>query len=321
MAEKPEAQDVDEVTAAEAAVEDDLEIEVVDDTPEEDRDKSPMPREVVQELESDELEEYTGKVKSRLKQMKKVWHDERREKEQARREQEAAINYAKQIQAENKRLKATLSSGERQLVDTYKSAAEGQLSSAQAALRAAMDADDNEAAVKAQTDIASASYRLEQAKAYRPTLQEAEEDVTSEQEVPVQARVTDPKTIAWQERNEWWGSDRVMTGAAFGLHQDLLDKHGQGFVGTDEYWETIDNTMHRRFPEYFSEEDGSTNGSGKPATPRKKSKPANVVTPASRTTSVKKVRLTKSQAAVARKFGLTNEQYAREQLKLDQMES
>ena len=97
--------EIEESKAKGGEVEDQLEIEVEDDTPEQDRGREPMPKEVVDELEQDELEEYSDKVKVRLKQMKKVWHDERRAKEAAYREQQEAIDFARRVAEENKRLK------------------------------------------------------------------------------------------------------------------------------------------------------------------------------------------------------------------------
>jgi hypothetical protein len=119
----------DEKEQASAAA-DNFEIEIEDDTPEEDRDRQPLPKEMVDELEDDELEEYSDGVKTRLKQMKKVWHDERRAKDQALREQQEAISYAKQMQEENRALKGRLSTGEQHFIDTYKSAAELELDNA-----------------------------------------------------------------------------------------------------------------------------------------------------------------------------------------------
>jgi hypothetical protein len=95
------------------SVEDKFEIEIEDDTPAEDRNKEPMPKEIVEELEQDELEEYSDKVKLRLKQMKKVWHDERRAKEAAYREQQEAVTLAKRVMGENERLKKQYTAGEK----------------------------------------------------------------------------------------------------------------------------------------------------------------------------------------------------------------
>lgn len=312
-----------EVDATEGGDEGKLEIEVVDDTPEEDRGKAPMPKEIVDELESDELGEYTGKVKLRMKQLKKTWHDERRAKDRALREQQEAINYAKKMQEENARLKNTLSSGEKQLLDTYKAAAELEIDSAKRDYKAAYEEGDADKVAAAQQKMASANYKFEQAKAYVPTLQREEPPVDFPQPATQTPQKIDTKTAEWQERNEWWGSNEEMTGTAFGLHQRLLRDKGQGFVGTDEYWNEIDQTMSRRFPEYFGEETQNANANGKThsASKRTPTRPATVVAPASRSTTSKKVRLTATQINLAKKFGLTPEQYAREQIKLTEMEN
>jgi hypothetical protein len=121
----------------------------------------------------------------------------------------------------------------------------------------------------------------------------------------------DPKTVAWQERNTWWGVDEEMTSLALGYHQKLERQYGSQYVGTDEYWKRIDETMRKRFPENFEEEEiKTTNGGGKPVT--RTEKPATVVAPASRSTSSKKIVLKQSQLMIAKKLGLTPEQYARE---------
>ena len=126
------------------------ELEVEDDTPEEDRGREPLPKEIVDELEADELDDYSEKVKVRLKQMKKVWHDERREKEQAYREQQEALAFAQQVAEENKRLKAYVDSGTQQYMTMANQAAEAKLDKARRDLKAAQEAFDADAIVAAQ---------------------------------------------------------------------------------------------------------------------------------------------------------------------------
>jgi hypothetical protein len=284
-------------------------IEVEDDTPPEDRNRAPLPKELVEELEADELEDYSDKVKIRLKQMKKVWHDERREKERALREGQEALSVAQRAIEENKRLKSTLSYGEQSLISSYKTTAEWEANEARRAYKEAYEAGDSDKVVQAQEQLTAASYKLEQLRNYRPTLQ----DTNTEVELPqsqIQAPNLDAKTRAWQERNTWWGIDPEMTASALGLHQKLEKQYGNQFVGTDDYWRSIDTTMQKRFPEYFGEYDRSSSDN-KPAA-RAESRPATVVAPASRSTSSKKVVLRQSQIVLARKLGLTPEQYARE---------
>ena len=291
----------------------DDDIEIVDDTPKQDRGRQPMPKELVDELENDELDEYSGKVKTRLKQMKKVWHDERREKERAFREQQEAVTLAQKLVEENKRLKSNLSDGEKTLLDTYKQSAELQMAAAERMYRDAYESGDTDRVVEAQKKMNEAAYLQQQIASYRPshTLQSGDNEVN----VPQQAAkrpVLDAKTRAWQERNSWWGTDSEMTATALGLHQKLERERGAGFIGTDDYWQSIDTTMQRRYPEYFGDE--TDDGGGKPVSNSDR-KPATVVAPASRSRSAKKIVLKQSQLAIAKKLGLTPEQYAREYAK------
>jgi hypothetical protein len=288
------------------------EIEIEDDTPEADRGREPMPKELVEELEADELEEYSDKVKTRLKQMKKVWHDERREKEREMREKTEALSVAQRLIEENRKLKSTLSEGEQTLVGSFKQTAEFELEKARREYKDAYEAGDTDRVLDAQQKLSEAQYKLQQLAGYRPTLQDVEEDVQLTQQ-QVQIPQPDPKTMAWQERNTWWGTDPEMTASALGLHQRLINERGPQFAGTDEYWGVIDKTMRRRFSDYFGDE--MDNGDTKPTAREQKASP--VVAPASRTRSPKKIVLNKTQVSIAKRLGLTNEQYARELMKME----
>ena len=291
-----------------------VDIEVQDDTPEEDRGRTPLPKEIVEELEADELEEYSDKVKTRLKQMKKVWHDERRAKEAAFREQQEALTLAQQTIEENKRLKSRLSEGEKSFLDTARGAAELEMEMAKRAYKEAYEAGDSDKVVEAQAKLSEVNFKLQRIKDYRPSLQTPEIEVNSNQQQQVQVPRPDQKTLAWQERNTWFGVDEEMTSLALGLHQKLEKQYGKGFVGTDEYWDRVDTTIRKRFPEQFEEEEiKTTNGGGKPVT--RTDRPATVVAPASRSTSSKKIVLKQSQLNIAKRLGLTPEQYAREYAK------
>lgn len=310
MATKPDDDDFQWEVETDTPVSDEgdkPEIDVEDDTPEADRGREPMPKEIVDELEADELEEYSDKVKTRLKQMKKVWHDERREKEREAREKAEALAAAQRLLEENRQLKSTLSNGEMSLLESYKQSASYEAEAAKRAYREAYEAGDADKLVEAQEKLSEASYKLQQLNSYRPTLQAQETPVETPVQ-PVQAPQLDQKTVAWQERNTWYGTDAEMTASALGLHQKLMNERGPQYAGTDEYWTTIDKTMRRRFPEYFGEE----------AAPSRETKPAApVVAPASRSRSPKKIVLKQSQIAIAKKLGLTPEQYARELMKME----
>jgi hypothetical protein len=291
---------------------DDLDLEIEDDTPPQDRDRDPLPKEVVDELEKDNLEDYSERVKQRLAQMKKVWHDERRAKEAADREREEAIKYAKQIAEENKKLKTTLSSGEEEYIKAIGNSLEYQLAMAKRDYREAYDSGDTEKVIEAQAKMNDAQMRLSQVQQYKfqykNTLQEPEKDVYIQETKP-QAPKPDSRALNWQEKNTWFGKDEEMTSLALGVHEKLVRS---GIDPTsDEYYRRIDSTMQKRFPEYFGD---ATLDEEKPA---QRTKPSTVVAPATRSTAPKKVRLTKTQVALAKKFGLTPEQYARETLKLE----
>jgi hypothetical protein len=303
MAEEKEVQEQEQEIDIEDK-EKDFELEIEDDTPEQDRNRQPLPKEMVQDLEEDELEEYSEKVKTRLKQMKKVWHDERREKESALREQQEAINLAQNLVEENKKLKSRLTEGEKSLISTATSAAELEMEMAKRAYKEAYDSGDSDKIVETQEKLNNAGYRLQRLKGYRPPLQASENSVQNQ---PTQAAAPrlDQKTDSWRKQNTWFGQDEEMTATALGLHQKLEKQYGAQYIGTDEYWNTVNKTMQRRFPEYFGDEE--------PEKPQRTS--ATVVAPASRSTAPKKIVLKQSQLALAKKLGLTPEQYAREYAK------
>ena len=301
-----------EVKVETKAKDDELDLEIEDDTPAEDKGKEPLPQSVVEELEKDTLDDYSERVKQRMAQLKKVWHDERRAKEAADREREEAIKYAQHIAHENKKLKTTLSSGEEDYIKTIYGALSQQLEVAKRDYREAYDLGDPDKIVEAQAKMNDTQLRLSQVQNYRPqyknSLQEDENEVYIQQN---QSNVQKPdaKAVAWQGKNQWFGKDEEMTSLALGLHEKLV-RNGVNPT-SDEYYRRIDSTMQKRFPEYFGD------ATLDEETPAQRTKPSTVVAPATRSTAPKKVRLTKTQVALAKKFGLTPEQYARETLKLE----
>lgn len=296
------------------ATEDDkfeVEIEVVDDTPEYDQKRAPMPKEIVEKLEKDELEEYDDEVKEKLKQMKKVWHDERRAKEAALREQEEAVNYARKIGEENKKMRQMIQSGEKEYVETIQSSAAMQLEMAKRGYKEAYESGDVDQMMEAQQKLQEANLRLLRANSFKPTaLQEEKFEVQTQPERIQSAPKPDERAMDWQKQNRWFGANKVMTAMALGLHEELKD--GGVPVGSDEYYETLNKTMRRRFPEQFEE----TKEEEVPKAPTARPKQRTMVAPAVRTSSPQRVRLTETQMGLSRKLGLTPEQYAIELKKL-----
>ena len=290
-----------------------FEIEIEDDTPPEDRNREPMPKEIVEKLEKDDdLDKYTDDTKEKIKQLKKVWNDERREKDAAHRERQAAIDTASKLLAENKRMREMLNSGQKDFIAASQQSAELQLEMAKKAYREAYDAGDTDKIIDAQQAIAQATLEVDKIKNYQPAPLQEESFVVQREEQQVQQPRVDHKLAAWQERNTWFGQDEEMTASALGLHEKLK-KQGV-VVGSDEYYALLDKTIRKRFPENFGDAEVVE---AKPKEEAPKAKPSTVVAPATRSTASKPLKLKTSQVNIAKKLGLTPEQYARELIKLE----
>jgi len=311
--EKAEYQFPDEVDSKGVATSPEIEFEIEDDTPAEDRNREPMPKDIVDDLEQDDLSKYDTATKEKFKQMRKVWHDERRAKESAYREQQEALELARRVVDENRRMKNMLATGEKEYVTSIQSTANLELEMAKRAYKDAYDNGDSDGLVNAQQSMQEANIKIAQAKAFKlPPLQDGENDVQRQQEQYQQpaAPVPDARAQAWRNSNDWFGADEEMTASALGLHEKL--KRNGVVVGSDEYYSTLDKTIRRRFSEYF-EETEPENTSSK-STP---SKMSTVVAPATRSTSSNKIKMTIRQVALAKKLGLSNEQYAIAMKKLE----
>ena len=320
MADREEFKFPDEVEAQAKAAPDNEEfsIEVIDDMPPEDRAHAkPMPKEIVENLEKDELDQYSDDVKERFKQMKKVWNDERRAKEAAAREREEALKFAQAQMEENKRLKQRLGVGERVFIQEVTKAANTELAVAKDKLKQAYESGDAENIATAQEALTDAKLRLKQYEGFRPSLQDEDQRVQENYQVTTPqapAPAIDPKADAWKRNNTWFGVDEEMTALALGLHEKLV-RSGVDPRG-DEYYQQIDATMRRRFPEAFEDAE-ETRPQREVAKTATKSKPSTNVAPVTRGTAPRQIRLTATQVALAKKLGLSNEQYARELMKLE----
>jgi hypothetical protein len=295
---------------------DDIEIEIEDDTPPQDKGRRPSQPEFVEQLEKDELDEYSKEAKQKIDGFRKIYHDERREKERALREQQEAIDLAKKLYEENKQLKNRVSSSDQAAVESYKTSAERELDMAKKEYREAYDAGDSEKLVEAQDKLTSAKMKIAKASDFSDNLNQrrAQQEQENEVQLTQQAQpapVRDSKAVAWQERNQWFGQDDEMTSLALGLHEKLVKQNGLAYATTNEYYKRIDETMRKRFPENFEGERVDDEKSSV------RTKPSTVVASASRSTSSKKIRLNTSQLAIAKKLGLTAEQYAHELIKME----
>jgi len=288
----------------------DVEIEVVDDTPEKDRGRRPLDREVEDPTE-DEIESYTRGAQDRIKELTHARHDERRAKEALAREKQELERLAQQMLEENKRLKQYVNTGTEQYTQMAQTAATAELEKARRDYKAAQEAFDTDAILAAHEALLEAKMKVEQARNFRPPpLQTQETEVQPRQTEPQTVR-PDEKTLRWQAKNQWFGSDgfEEVTSFALGLHQKLVNSGVN--PATDEYFEQIDARVKSKFPEVFGgTEDRPRNGDA----PRK---PAAVAAPATRSSGAKKIQLTTTQIALAKKFGLTPQQYAAQVAKLE----
>ena len=309
-----EQDDKDDKIEITTSGESDVEIEIVDDTPERDRGRKPLDREVSDPTD-DELDTYTEGVKKRLKELTHARHDERRAKEALAREKAELERLAQAMVDENKRLKQYVQSGTEQYMTMANQAAEAKLEKARRDLKAAQEAFDTDAIIAAQEALAEAKWDSQSAKNMRaPTLQEPQEDVQRQQPQNQQVRA-DEKTLRWQAKNQWFGSDgfEEITSYALGLHQKLVANGVD--PRSDEYFEQIDARVHSKFPEIFGGAEEKQRSQGSSTAPARK--PASVVAPASRSTGKRRVELTPSQAALVKKFNLDPQKYAQEVLKLE----
>ena len=289
----------------------DIEVEIIDDTPAADRGREPLPQEMVKELEDDDLEQYSDKVKKRLGQMKKVWHDERREKERASREREEALRVAQSLVNENNQLKQRLGHGEQLFVNEITKSAANELEAMKEQVKKAFESGDSDAFAEAQENYTEAKLKLKDYQRYKPALQQQETSVEQRLQAQAPQQVADPKAEKWRESNTWFGTDEEMTSLALGLHEKLV-RSGVD-PRSDDYYQRVDETMRKRFPENFVDEAPQT----RERTQSQSRKAASVVAPATRSTAPRKVQLTQTQMALAKRLGVSPEIYAKEVIKLE----
>ena len=274
-----------------------VDIEVVDDTPKADRNRkaSAPPEEVTDE----ELEDYSEKVRKRIQHFSKGYHDERRAKEQAHRERQELENFAKTLVDENNKLKGSVEKNQAALLEQAKKNSAIEILASKRAYKRAYEAGDSDKLLDAQEKLTNAKIKADKLADFKAEpLQESEVPV----QIPQQSQtVVDTKASNWASENSWFGDDDEMTAYAMGVHSKLVK---QGVDTTsDDYYETINSRMRNTFPEEFGE-----NEEPEAKTTKRQS---NVVAPATRSTAPKKVRLTQTQVAIAKKLGVPLELYAK----------
>jgi hypothetical protein len=277
------------------ADEEDYEVEIVDDTPKADRNRKPS--EPPNDVTDEELEEYSDKVRKRIQHFSKGYHDERRAKEEALRERQELERLAQQLVEENKKLKGNVNKNQTALLDQARKNAAVETEASKRAYKEAYESGDSDAVLNAQERLTNAKLKSDRLANFKlPALQETETPVQRPVEQTAPAVQVDQRAADWQKTNKWFGADDEMTSLALGLHNKLV-KQGVS-PQSDEYYETINSRMRQVFPDNFEE-----------AEPKRK---AQVVAPATRSTAPRKVTLTRTQVQIAKRLGLTPEQYARQ---------
>ena len=291
-------------------LDDGLEVEVVDDTPEPDRGKPKAPEVAADDGGADEadLEGYSDSVKKRISKLKFEQHNERRAKEEAVRIREEAIRYAEKLRKENEELRKAYAAGETVMVDQTKARLESELAATKKAYKVAYEAGDSDALLAAQEKLTTLLNEQQRVAAYRP--RGAEAVVPSQPQPQAQQQVQVPKpderAMKWAESNPWFMTDKAMTGYVMGIHETLIAEGVD--PKSDLYYTKIDTAVRRTFPDKFDDVKVEEKASRRQAGP--------VVAPAARSTKApRKVTLTSSEAALAKRLGVSLQEYAAQKLK------
>jgi len=281
---------------------DEPEIEVIDDTPEEDRGREPM-KTPPEEPTDEELATYSKRDRTKTREFHKAYHDERRAKEAALREKEEAIRIAQQVYEENQRLKGTVDTNQNLLLDQVKRTISQEIDQAKAKYKKAYEDGDSDALVDAQEALTNAKIKADRVNNFKPKPLQAPENVV---QTSPSAPPPDEKAESWQRANPWFGPDTEMTGFALAVHNKLINEEGVD-PKSDEYYQRLNGRLRQVFPDKFeSAESGDANRRPK----------SNVVASASRSTAPKKITLTASEVNIAKRLGIPLELYARKVLEI-----
>lgn len=296
--ESPETQDV---------VDESFEIEVSDETPEPEA-KPAKPEKEAADSSDEEIEKYSVGVQKRIDKLTKQYRDEERARQEALQLQDEALRYAQQIKSENEKLRKTIEQGEETLIGQAKGRIEAQLDKAKSAYKAAYESGDPDALIAAQEQLTTLKVEADRVNNYRPAPRPAPQPTPQYTQPAAQANKPDDKALEWGKRNTWFENPETpeMTGFAYGVHQKLVQSGID--PRSDSYYDEIDKAMKKAFPDKF---DG---GQIEEEAPQRQA--GSVVAAPSRTTKKPRtVRLTSTQASLAKRLGISNEQYVAQMLK------
>ncbi len=309
----------------------DVAIEIVDDTPPEDQGKPAVAIEepLSEEISDEELAGYSQNVQKRIKQLTYEFHTERRTRETAERQNSEAIRYAQAVSDENKQLRQTLDMANNTVLEAIEGRSNAELETARKEFREASEQADTDKMLAAQEKLTSVIAEMKTRPSPRPQTSEDEGQVPTISPTqpapqpyvdPLQNPPITPREHTWLDANrDWFHNDPEMTSFAYGVHQKLIQESGlHPRRDADRYYESVDQRMREVFPDFFSSREKGqalVPTQTKVDTPGKEP-PATVVAPVTRTgSSPRKVRLSQTQVSLAKRLGLTTEQYAQQVLK------
>tara|TARA_R110000744_G_scaffold14508_1_gene41252 strand:- start:735 stop:1691 length:957 start_codon:yes stop_codon:yes gene_type:complete len=287
----------------------DFEVEIEDDTPDADKGRPRRTAGTEADIpEDEELEKHSESVQKRIKKLKFDFHEERRRKEEAEREREVAVQYAESQKNEATRLRKNLSEGEGVLVNEAKARVASELDSAKRAYKEAYEAGDTDAVLEAQMSLSKLQMEADRVENWKPA-QRAVQDQSETPAPQAAPRVPRPdrKAQDWVAENDWFQKDTGMTRYAMLIHEELLETGVDST--TDVYYSKINEAMRSRYPDRFADVE--------PEVRQPQRKAGSVVAPGGRNTasSRNKVVISSSEAAIAKRLGLSNKQYAAQKLK------
>ena len=265
-----------------------------------DRDfSSSSQEEPIDKESSDEMDDYSASVKKRIDKLTYQMRE-------AERQRDEALDYANRINDQNSTLQQQLTSSDRTLVNEYEARINSETERARKALKEAQEVGDADAIALATEAVAKTSIEAQnaqrlqarqKARLRRPARRQQQQGYSEELQPYPQSAPPDPKAEAWAEKNSWFGTDRGMTFAAFGIHQELVDENVD--PASDDYYQRVDDKMREYFPQKFDQPKNVQQVAGA-------SRGAGTNKPGSR-----KVKLSPSQVAVAKRLGVSLEDYAK----------
>jgi hypothetical protein len=256
------------------------------------------------DISEDEIGQYSDRVQKRIKRLKYEFHEQRRARETAERQNSEAVAHAQRMISENRDLKNLLQRGNEALFKATEAKTDGELQMAEKEYKEAYDTGDTDRIVEAQKKINDAQYSRRSVEELRPPQGEQVVSQQAQQAEPQQQQYVpppDPRAIEWLRENPWFGQDKEMTSFAYGLHEKLVVDEKIS-PQAEEYYQRVDRAYAGGIPGSFRRR--RTLSMRRP--PRK-----SVVAPATRAGKTpRKVTLNSTQVDLAKKLGITTEQYA-----------